>query len=1151
MQFTRLRLSGFKSFVEATELHIEPGLTGLVGPNGCGKSNIVEALGWVMGETSAKRMRGEGMDDVIFAGTVDRPPRNLAEVSLQLDNAERRAPAQFNEAEVLEVIRRIERGSGSAYRVNGREVRARDVQLLFADATTGARSTALVSQGRVDALINAKPTDRRALLEEAAGITGLHSRRHEAELRLRAADVNLERLDDVMAALETQLLGLKRQARQASRYRNISGHIRRTEATLLHLRWAAARAETQAAQARLKEAEAAVARLTAAAARASSAEAASAARLPGLRDEEARSAAGLHRLAVAREGLEAEEERVRADQRQLQARLDQIAEDTAREQELAADAAGALARLEEETVRLEAARGDEETARVAAGERLDKARAALGDHEGELQALTEKVAASGARRQSLGQRISDLGERIAELYGRAQTAAAEREGLEGASGGDDSGADEEALAAAKGRAGTAREAAREAEQERERGQDLEGEARERLKGAEEEVAKLRAERDALVALLAVNEDDMWPPLIDAVRVEGGYERALGAALGDDLSFPADEAAPVHWKVLEEDDEAPALPSGAEALSRFVTAPAALTRRLAQIGVVADGEGPKLALGLKQGQRLVTRSGALWRWDGYTVSAGAPTATATRLGQRNRLDELRQALGPAEKRANKARDQFDAAHQAALAAVEQDRAARAALAQADDSLRATGEARAEAIQRAAAAASRRAALEATAERLTAELQDAERQRAEAAAAVAALPGEDADRHALAELRETVSGLRDRLGQAQSVHDRQGAEAAARAARLEAVVAEAGSWRRRAEAAGRQLEELSKRHAEVEAALGALATRPGQIAEKRAALFAQIGSAEKERDRAADALAAAEREVADLDKTTREAQQALTEGREDGIRREAAASQADAHEAEVVARIREALDCEPERTLELAELKDPDNPPDLEWAETRLARLKRERDNMGPVNLLAEQEALEVGEQLETLRTERADLEGAIARLRQGISALNREGRERLLAAFGKVDEHFRELFVRLFGGGHAELALTESDDPLEAGLEIMASPAGKRLQMMSLMSGGEQALSALALLFAMFLTNPAPICVLDEVDAPLDDNNVSRFCDLVDEIARATATRFLLVTHNPITMARMDRLFGVTMGELGISQLVSVDLASAEALREAS
>ncbi|MEX2009716.1 MAG: AAA family ATPase, partial [Dongiaceae bacterium] len=417
VHFTKLRLTGFKSFVDPTEVPIAPGLTGIVGPNGCGKSNLVEALRWAMGETSAKRMRGGEMDDVIFGGSVSRPARNVAEVVLTLDNETRNVPAQFNQYAELEVVRRIERGSGSAYRVNGKEVRARDVQLLFADAATGAHSTALVSQGRVGALINAKPTDRRALLEEAAGITGLHSRRHEAELRLHAAEANLARLDDVIVTLESQHQALKKQARQAARYRGLSDHLRRTEAALLHLQWVEATARLAESAAALAAAESAVADLTGQAASAGARQGEAAADLPALRQAEVAAAAELQRLTLARDGLDQEEARVATARAEAAQRLAQLDDDIRRETALGADAAAGEARLAEELTRLDGA--DDPEAIADAARALVAIRATVEESEASLAESTQLLAAGEARAAALAQRIGELETRIARLRQRA------------------------------------------------------------------------------------------------------------------------------------------------------------------------------------------------------------------------------------------------------------------------------------------------------------------------------------------------------------------------------------------------------------------------------------------------------------------------------------------------------------------------------------------------------------------------------------------------------------------------------------------------------------------------------------------------------------------------------------------------------------
>jgi chromosome segregation protein len=1149
VQFNKLRLTGFKSFVEPAELVIEDGLTGVVGPNGCGKSNLVEALRWVMGENSAKRMRGGAMDDVIFSGAQNRGSRNLAEVALSIDNSDRSAPAAFNDLDELEVSRTIERESGSAYRINGAEVRARDVQLLFADAASGAQSPSLVSQGRIGEVINAKPVQRRVLLEEAAGITGLHSRRHEAELRLRAAENNLERLDDVMQALEAQLQNMKRQARQARRFRRIGEQIRRFDGIQLHLLFS--RAEAQLAEARegLEQANAGVAELTEGTARATTAHAEAAEALPELRQTEAEAAAALHRLAVARDGLDQEEQRLAETSEQLRARLRQIDVDQGRERNLADDAAAAIERLEAEEGARRAEQDGEETAQAEAEGRVNQAATLLADQERDLEALTDRVASEAARAEALRRALAEAEQRLSRLAERRREAEETRAGLAAETAGDErlqtaNRAFEQAREAAEA-AGERLEGAEAAHAGRE---EAAARAREAAQQAEAEDGRLAAEQNALANLLQSREAELWPPLIDAVTVSPGYEVALGAALGDDLNVPTDEAAPVHWHRLDPRADAPALPAGATPLSRYVVAPPALNRRLSQVGVVDAADGGQLVADLAYGQRLVSVEGALWRWDGLTVGTGAETAAAVRLAQRNRLNEVKEQRQVLRPRLEEARQALTAAREATEQAARTRAATREGARLAGETLEQARTEQAAAERDAAARSSRLTTLAETIAQVEADLAETDQARTDTAGQLENLPAMDELRVELDHLRRQVAGQRTALVEVRNGQDQLRREAAARAERIAAIAGERDGWRQRAEAARRQGEELTQRAEAARTELAELQRRPEEIAERRRALLEQIETADGARQAAAEALAGAEIRVDDLAEAQRQAEQALAAAREERVRREAGVEQCRERRQEVVRRVAEVLECAPDEILEVAGVGEAEELPPLEEAERKLERLKRERENLGAVNLRAEQEAAELEEQLETMTAERADLEAAIARLRQGISSLNREGRERLLAAFAAVDGHFQDLFVRLFGGGKAHLALVESDDPLEAGLEIMASPPGKRLQTLSLLSGGEQALTALALLFAVFLTNPAPICVLDEVDAPLDDANVERFCNLVGEIGRVTGTRFLIITHHPYTMARMDRLFGVTMSERGVSQLVSVDLARAERIR---
>jgi chromosome segregation protein len=1152
VQFTKLRLSGFKSFIDSTELVIDQGLTGIVGPNGCGKSNLVEALRWVMGETSAKRMRGGEMDDVIFAGNSGRPARNVAEVEVVLDNVDRKVPAMFNEFEQLEIRRRIDRGAGSSYEVNGKEARARDVQLLFADASTGAHSTALVSQGRIGALINAKPTDRRGLLEEAAGITGLHSRRHEAELRLKAAEANLARLDDVIVTLESQLQALKKQARQAVRYRNIADQLRRAEAVLLHLQWLEIVARAEQADAAFAAAETAVTETTGAAAAAATRQAEAASALPPLRLREVEAAAELQRLTIAQASLEEEEKRVIAASAEAERRRAQTEADTAREQTLAADAKAAVERLAEERTAIERAEG-EATALVAEAARaLAVAEAVAAETEAALLGLSQSLAAGEAKESALARRAEELAQRLGRLRQRRAEIAAERAPVEAAL------RDDAARLAAEAGLAAAEEARQEAETkaeaaaiERSRAGQLAQARREPMDQARSRRDKLGAEASALGELIAVHGAGLWPPVIDRLVVAAGYETALGAALGDDLTAAADEGAPRHWRESagEQPASGPALPEGAEPLSAHVQGPAVLARRLAQIGVVGDeAAGRALAPVLAQGQRLVSRDGALWRWDGFTIAAGAPTAAAVRLSQRNRHAELTRELAEATEILSEAEAAFAQARSAERDAAAHDDGCRQTLQAAYRAAAQARQAVTEAQARAAQLDGRLSALDQAAAAADASLAESKQESAAVAEERAGLPDLGEARARLGELKALLAEKRGHLVECRSTAERLGREAEARRQRLAAIEQERHSWQSRAEAAARQLASLAERRQLLEAEIEALSRRPAEIAAQRSSLMELLESAAAARREAADRLAEAETMLTEADRTLKRAEADLAAARESRVRAEGAVAQAAEARGALVERFRERLDCAPEQALAIAELDPGEELPGREQTEARIQRLIRERENIGPVNLRAETEAAEIDSQLSGLQNERSDLVNAIARLRQGISSLNREGRERLLAAFEVVNKNFEELFTRLFGGGRAHLALTENEDPLEAGLEIMASPPGKRLQVLSLLSGGEQALTALALLFGVFLANPTPICVLDEVDAPLDDANVDRFCTLIEELGHSSATRFLVITHHRMTMARMDRLFGVTMAERGVSQLVSVDLQQADVLR---
>ncbi|NUB16729.1 chromosome partitioning protein ParA, partial [Azospirillum brasilense] len=535
----------------------------------------------------------------------------------------------------------------------------------------------------------------------------------------------------------------------------------------------------------------------------------------------------------------------------------------------------------------------------------------------------------------------------------------------------------------------------------------------------------------------------------------------------------------------------------------------------------------------------------------TVQAGAPTAAAVRLKQRNRLNELRGELDLADERLEVARDALDEAKRAVEEAAQADRRAPHAVREAFTGVTAARDRHAKLAREADAAASKLAAVVDGIARLETARQEAEAALEEARELLDALPDPREGRDAVNDRRATLAEHRAVLAEKQNALDRLTREAQSRRQRLAAIQQDVASWGTRSTGAGGRVAELKQRAAAAEADLAQWQSRPSAIEADRQALLARISEAERARKRAADALAEAENRLAETETPRKQAGSGLADAREARAHAEAAVSAALQNGQTLTERIAERLNCRPEQTRAAADLPPDEAMPDVAVVESRLDKLTRERENMGPVNLRAEIEAAELETQIGPLQTEREDLVSAIARLRQGIASLNREARERLVASFDTVNRNFQELFIRLFGGGKAHLELVNAEDPLQAGLEIYASPPGKKLQVLSLLSGGEQALTALSLLFAVFRSNPAPICVLDEVDAPLDEANVGRFCDLVEDIAREGNTRFLIITHHRLTMARVDRLFGVTMVERGVSQLVSVDLQKAEELRGAA
>ena len=872
IKFKKLKVKGFKSFVEPTEIIIENGLTGIVGPNGCGKSNLVEAFRFVMGELSPKQMRGSELDDVIFNGTTDRPAWDIAEVTIDLDNSARNAPNLFNQSDEIEVTRRIWRGEGSEYRVNGKEVRLKDVQLLFADASTGARSTSMVSQGRVGAIIAAKPEQRRNLLEEAAGITGLHSRRHEAELRLNSTENNLERVKDVLKTQDEQLEVLKKQSKQAERYKNIQKDITGARATVFYQKWQVEKNKLDETNQRYDSHNTLVANQTQTVVSINVEYEKVQQSLPNMRLEEGKIASELQRNTINLDNQEKEIDRANTAVEEIQIRIEQIKNDNSREQFLFDDAQENLSRVKDEKSLLEKQQGD--------------------------------------------------------LF-------------------------------------------------------------------------LEEESENNSSSISKNNN----PIIDYLDFEDGYEKALAAVFSDELMASINEEQSSYWRTLDTIN-VPSFPENIKTFSNLIKAPDNIKKRLDYIGLIDDKENIlKLQNNLSDGQILVSNLGEIWRWDGY-ISKGKQSSST---------------------------------------------------------------------------------------------------------------------------KAVLEQLKNR--------------------RLKQLSAEEQKWQEIMNTAQKRIDELKERESSLLLELKTMESMPDNISSEKSRLQDLITKNKESYDTIATKLRTTEQEANEVNKKLKLEEVKLNELREEKIRIEGVLETIKETIHQLTDQVRERLSIGMNQLYDLAKINPNKTLSSVEDLEKKLERLIGEQERLGGVNLLAEKEATELEEKVNTIKKDQSDLLAAISKLREAIDTLNTEGRQRLLASYGVVNENFQKLFVQLFGGGKAYLKFTDESDPLQAGLEIFASPPGKKLQNLNLMSGGEQALTALSLLFAVFMSNPAPICVLDEVDAPLDDTNVDRFCSLVEEIAQTSMTKFLVITHHRMTMSRVNRLFGVTMPEKGVSQLVSVDLEKAVQIKE--
>ena len=856
MEFKKIELTGFKSFVEKTSFFIEKGLTGIVGPNGCGKSNIVEAIRWCMGETSAKSMRGTGMEDVIFSGTANKTSKNIAEVSLILDNSDKDGPIQYKELNSIYVKRRIVKDKGSRYFINDKEVRARDVQTLFADLSTGAHSPSMISQGRIGALVTAKPTDRKAILEEAAGISGLHVRRHESELRLNSAENNLKRADELKRQQEKQLENLKKQALEASKYKLISEEIKKIEAGLYYIKLMEIEKERSSSKEIASEADDEISGLTIEINHNNNLLEEENIKLKPLRDQNIEILSKLQRLNLEFQSLEDEEKRTKTEKDRLSESENTIEIDIEREKNIISDAQSNEKRLNEEK--------------------------------------------------------NDLIDTEKKYY------------------------------------------------------DLEKQTQLDLQIATEELKKEQDKLERISKNLSLNSQ--------------GKE--------------------------------------------FINYLNNINQNLENTKIYLENNENKKALDAI---------------DNIILSVKDETKKFKTATEKNSINEI------------------------------------------------------------------------------------------------------------TELTNKIKLSQEKYASALSKHHSIQTETVRRQARIKNIDIEIQNWKNLKFNSEKMAKELLSRVDKIKVEIEIIAKLPETIAIKKGQLMENTSTTENEKQSLSNQLAQAEVKYQEINKQLKIVEEKMMLARENKARSGATVEGLENRKKDLLGRIKNDLNINEKNLLINSNLKDLTTFPNVIEQEDKLDAKKNQREQLGSVNLRADEETEQYKTTINKMEQDREDLVSAIAKLRASINELNQKGRERLLEAFEKVNRKFNEVYTKLFSGGNAKLELIDSDDPLEAGLEMLVSPPGKRLQSITLLSGGEQALTALSLTFAVFLTNPAPICILDEVDAPLDDANVTRFCALLNELTKITTTKFIIITHHALTMSRVDRLYGVTMPEKGVSQLVSVDLEKAEEL----
>ena len=1141
MKFKSIRISGFKSFLEPTEIDLNEGLTGIVGPNGCGKSNIVEAIKWVMGENSARQMRGEGMDDVIFSGSNERPARNFAEVTIKLDNTEKKAPASFNQFDEIEISRKIEREKGSTYRVNSKQVRARDVQLIFADTATGARSSGIVSQGRISQIIESSLEERRIILEEAANIKGLHNRRHEAELKLNGATDNLSRLLDIENTYNEQLIELEKQGRKAARYRSVGDRLRKAEASLFLSLLNTAEKEFDELETKFEKSKNNVEEAQINLSKNTKSKLEIFNKLPELRKIETEKAAILQSLNISKIRLEEEEATSKFTLNNVLNQITQIETDIKREIEIKDDANKTIANLLLEKDKLQLDTKDFTTKKNDASKRVNELKIKSEDADAKLSSINSEIFSIKSDKSDLENRINNLKEKIKNSEDQKSQFNI-TEDIKLIDEHDKKRVNIEKLIKEE------RNKLELIKKQLETKENLNINLKEKKGKIDYDLNVMRADLHSLSSLLGFDEfkNNTLEATIDDI---GNLQDAIGSVLGETILAPvksdsSDEQNTSYWKDGITPKFQEKLPEGATPLISKIKKNSILDIALIGIGIV---ENEKTALKLQKelsfGQALTTLKGGLWRWDGYVQPLGVQNSYSERLQQITKLRNLQDELPSKEKNEVTIVNEINQNELELKKFFETTKEIESKISLLNNELNDTKLSISSLDSKINSSTILLKEHQNILDTSQKELVDLEKLSEKSVNLPTLLADELKIRNAADQCRNELT---DAMAAEQQIRNQESYQQR----NLMQINNQKNDWENRKDEAETRIKSLKVRLDNLKEDKSRLEKLPDNFVEKANELNLKIETAEQNRNFAADKLVQTETLLNEAEKLEKSSEQNLASFREDMIKVEASLNLAKTKIENIEERVYEKLRIKSNQLKEIVNLSDNEElNTSIETLEKTVQRLLNERESLGAVNLRAEEEMNEMRQKIELMSKERVDLELAIEKLKSGIFELNKEGRQRLKDSFELVNKNFKNLFKKLFGGGDAELKLVGDDDPLKAGLEILASPPGKKMQLLSLLSGGEQSLTAISLIFSVFLCNPAPICILDEVDAALDDSNVGRFCNLLDKIVDETETYFLVVTHHRLTMAKMNRLFGVTMEQKGISRLVSVDLEQANKIKD--